>query len=84
MLEWVYRAAQRVDALARTDPEYQELAKQRLYLEDAYTALLDRLDEEDRELLLEYMDIVANMQYRMTQLAWHYGRMHPKKPPNEK
>ena len=79
MLEWVYRAAQRVDALARTDPEYQELAKQRLYLEDAYTALLDRLDEEDRELLLEYMDIVANMQYRMTQLAWHDGRLHPKR-----
>lgn len=79
MPEWVYRAAQRVDALARIDPEYQELAKQRLYLEDAYIALLDRLNEEDRELLLEYMDIVANMQYRMTQLAWQDGRLHPKR-----
>ena len=57
MLEWVYRTAERVDALARTDPEYQELAKRRLYLEDAYTALLEQLNEEDRELLLEYMDI---------------------------
>ena len=41
------------------------------------TALLDRLTEEDRELLLEYMDVVGNMQYRITQLAWLYGKLHP-------
>lgn len=74
VLEWVYRVAERVDALAKADPEYQELAAQRLHLEEAYNALLERLGAEDRELLLEYMDIVGNMQYRMTQLAWYYGK----------
>ena len=52
MLEWVLRIADRVDALAKGDPEY-------------------------RELLLEYMDVTANMQYRISQLAWLYGKHHP-------
>ena len=79
VLEWVDRVVDRVDELAKTDPVYQELAEQRLHLEGAFDALLDRLGGEDRELLLEYMDIVGNMQYSVTQLAWHYGRLHPKK-----
>ncbi len=79
MLEWVYRTVDRVDALAKADPEFQELAAQRQGMDGAYCALLDRLSEEDRELLLEYMDVLGNMQYRMTQLAWHYGRLHPKR-----
>lgn len=74
MLEWVYRTAERVDALAKSDPEYQELENQRRGLEGSYNELLDRLGESDRELFLEYMDVVGNMQYRMTQLAWYYGK----------
>lgn len=77
MLEWVYRAADQVDLLARMDTQYRELAQRRDALDGAYTDLLNRLSEEDRELLLEYMDVVGNMQYRMTQLAWLYGKLHP-------
>ena len=77
MLEWVMRAADRVDALVKADPEYQELNKQRKALEPDYEALLTRLSEKDRELLLEYMDVTGNMQYRKTQLAWLYGKLHP-------
>ena len=77
MLEWVLHAADQVDRIARSDPEYRELARQRSALDSAYNEILDRLSKEDRELLLEYMDIVGNMQYRITQLAWRYGRLHP-------
>lgn len=77
MLEWVYRIADRVDGLAKEDPEYRELARQRESLEGDFDALLDRLSEKDRELLLEYMDVVGNMQYRLSQLAWLYGKLHP-------
>lgn len=77
MLQWVYRIADRVDALAKADPEYRELVRRRDALDGAYTELLERLGEEDRELLLEYMEVVGNMQYRMTQLAWLYGKLHP-------
>lgn len=77
MLEWVYRVVDRVDAVAKADPEYRELDNQRRALEPDYEALLFRLSEEDRELLLEYMEITGNMQYRLTQLAWRYGTLHP-------
>ena len=77
MLEWVLRIADRVDAVAKGDPEYRELARQRIDLEPNYEALLDRLAPEDRELLLEHMDVTANMQYRISQLAWLYGKHHP-------
>ena len=77
MMEWIFRAADQVDRLAKTDMEYQELARQRAEPDGAYTDLLSRLHADDRELLLEYMDVVGNMQYRMTQLAWLYGKRHP-------
>ena len=77
MLEWVLRVVDRVDALADADPEYRELAAQRKRLEPDFDALLARLTPEDRELLLEYMDIVGDMQYRTTQIAWLYGKLHP-------
>ena len=76
VLEWVYRIADRVDALAAKDVEYRELEQQRKALERAYEGLLARLSEEDRELLLEYMDVVGNLQYRFAQLAWRYGTLH--------
>ncbi len=77
MLEWVLRIADRVDALGKADPVYRELARQRIDLEPEYEALLERMTPEDRELLLEYMDVVGNMQYRISQLAWRYGTLHP-------
>ena len=77
MLEWVLRIADRVDILAKADPEYQELSRQRLELEPEYESLLERMPLADRELLLEYMDVVGNMQYRFSQLAWLYGKLHP-------
>ena len=79
MLEWIYGTAERVDEFTNRDPEYQELARQQRWLVDDFEALLKRLQKDDRELLLEYMEVVGNMQYRKTQLAWQYGRLHPKK-----
>ena len=67
MLEWVYRVSEQVQKLADSDPEYRELTQRRL----------SRLSEADREFLLEYMDIAENQQYRFSQLAWRYGKLHP-------
>ena len=76
MLEWVWRASEQVQRLADMDSEYQELSHKRAELDEAFSALLSRLSPEDRDLLLEYMDIVGNLQYRFTQLAWRYGTLH--------
>lgn len=54
MLQWVYRIADRVDALAAKDTEYRELDRRR-----------------------KELDVTGNMQYRLTQLAWLYGKLHP-------
>ena len=74
MLEWVYRAAVAVDRQAKSDPVYQELAQRHRELVGDYEAFLERLSPEDRELVLEYTDVAGNMQYRLTQLAYFYGK----------
>ena len=74
MLEWVYRISEQVQLLANNDPEYQELTQQRLGMNEKFELLLSKLTEEDREFLLEYMDISENQQYRFSQLAWLYGK----------
>ena len=76
-MKWVFRVAERVDALAKADPEYCELAQQQALLVTAFESLVERMDPVDRELLLDYMDVVGNMQYRFSQLAWLYGKQHP-------
>ena len=76
-MKWVFRVAERVDALAKADPEYCELAQQQALLVTAFESLVERMDPVDRELLLDYMDVVGNMQYRFSQLAWLYGKLHP-------
>lgn len=76
MLEWVWRISEQVQQLANIDSEYRELAQKRYELDNDFSTLLSRLSEDDRELLLEYMDVVGNLQYRFAQLAWRYGTLH--------
>ena len=76
MLEWVYRVSEQVQLLANNDPEYRELTQHRLDMNAKFGKLLSRLSEEDREFLLEYMDITENQHYRFSQLAWLYGKQH--------
>ena len=76
MLEWVWRISEQVQQLANIDSEYRELAQKRSELDNDFSTLLSRLSEDDRELLLEYMDVVGNLQYRFAQLAWRYGTLH--------
>ena len=77
MLEWVTGAVDRIEAEARRDTEYRELMERQVELVPAFDALLARLGEADRELILEYMETAMNRQYRFSQLAWQYGRRHP-------
>lgn len=74
MLEWVFHAAEQVAASAESDPEFQDLARQQAELAPQYESLLERLSPRDRELILEYTDVLGNLQYRMTQLAYQFGK----------
>ena len=77
MLEWVTGVVDRIEAEARRDTEYRELMEHQVELVPAFDALLARLGEADRELILEYMETAMNRQYRFSQLAWQYERRHP-------
>ena len=76
MLEWVWNVSEQVQQLANMDSEYRELSQRRAELNEGFSALLSQLSEDDREFLLEYMDIADNQQYRFAQLAWRYGTLH--------
>lgn len=76
MLEWVYRVVEEVQREANIDPEYRELAQRRAELDRPFSDLLSRLSKDDRKLLLEYMDVAGDLQYRFSQLAWRYGKYH--------
>lgn len=76
MLEWVWRISEQVQQLANMDPVYRELAQKRSELDEGFSAILSQLREDDRELLLEYMAVADNLQYRYAQLAWRYGTLH--------
>ena len=77
MLEWVMGVVDRIEDEARRDPEYRGLMEHQVELVPDFDALLRRLSEDDRELILEYMETAMNRQYRFAQLAWRYGRRHP-------
>lgn len=83
MLEWVYHTVDRVEAEAKADPEYRELAARQAALAPAYESLLARLSRDDRELLLEYTDVMGNLQYRITQIAYRYGKREGQKNDDE-
>ena len=77
MIEWVMGVVDRIEEEARRDLEYRELTEHQVELVPAFDALLQRLSEDDRELILEYMETAMNRQYRFSQLAWRYGRRNP-------
>lgn len=76
MLEWVLRVSEQVQQLANKDPEYRALTQRRSALNREFEEFLSGLSEADRAFLLEYMDIAENQQYRFSQLAWLYGKLH--------
>ena len=78
MIEWVMGVVDRIEEEARRDLEYRELMAHQVELVPAFDALLQRLSEDDRELILEYMETAMNRQYRFSQIAWRYGRRHPR------
>ena len=71
MLDWVNHGADRVDERASVAPETQALVAALQKIEDAHAAILDKLSPEDRETILEYEDLITEIEYRKTQIAYY-------------
>lgn len=70
MDEWLKHGAEYVDALARSDWAYRQMLAQHETLVTQFDELMAALPEHQRELILEYLNLSLDMEYRKTQLAW--------------
>lgn len=74
MLDWINEGADRVDRAARLDPDVQALVEALRKVEDAHAAILAKLSPEDREIILEYEDLITEIEYHKTQIAYDLGK----------
>lgn len=70
MDKWIAGEADFLDALAQCDPVFLELRQQHDRLMPAFDRLMEDLPEEQRELVLEYLNLQLDMEARKTRLAW--------------
>lgn len=74
MLDWINEGADRVDRIARTDPDIQALVSALREVEDTHAAILAKLSPEEREIVLEYEDLITEIEYHKTQIAFELGK----------
>ena len=70
MDQWITHGADFVAALALNDPVFRELAEEHERLVPAFDRLMETLPEEQRELILEYLNIQLDMEAQKTRIAW--------------
>lgn len=70
MDKWVLYGADYVDALARHDPDYQKLLAQHELLVPKFDALMATLPWQQRELVLEYLNLALDLEYQKTRIAY--------------
>lgn len=68
----IYRLAE----LAKSDQYYQEYLSQLHTIEGSCQKILDTLSPQDREIVATYAVLIDEMEYRMAQLAYEYGKAH--------
>ena len=60
---------ERVHALAAKDPEYQQLQQQMAGLDLPFLAVLEKLEPEDRQVILDYIRALGASALRLTEIA---------------
>lgn len=71
---WTEYAEFQVTERAKADKHYQALLEQCLIAEKSYLRIVEKLSEQDRADVEHYLTICEEMQYRMAQLAYQFGR----------
>ena len=60
---------ERIHALAAEDPEYQRLLRQMAGLDLPFLAVLEKLEPEDRGVILDYIRTLGASALRLTEIA---------------
>ena len=71
MDKWTFIGMRQVEELTQADPDYRKLLAEHEKLLPAFEALLAKLSYEDRELVLEYVNLQIDLQYQETRIAYH-------------
>ena len=74
MNEWEHWAMDMVTEIAARDKAFLELKEEHDALVDRFERLLESLKEDDRELILDYLNISGDLDYRRAQIAFDVGR----------
>ena len=75
--EWNDYAHQRVIDLAKQDADYQQLLGRCEELSPEYLRILHSLSPEQQQILEEYISCCEEMEYRLAQLAYDFGKRDP-------
>lgn len=70
MDNWILYGADHIDELALQDPVFQEMWKRHDPLAEQFDELMERLLEEQRELILEYLNLALDMEARKNRIAY--------------
>ena len=60
---------ERIHALAATDPEYQRLQGQMAGLDLPFLAALEKLEQKDRAVIMDYIRTLGASALRLTEIA---------------
>ena len=74
MQDWIFWAMDRVEQIANQDPAFLESKAEHDAIVEDFENLVKSLPEEDRELLLSYMDVSGDLDLRRCQIAFQLGK----------
>jgi hypothetical protein len=74
MQEWADVAYGQIMEQAKTDALYCQRLGACRKLEPAYLAVLDKLDTEDQAALEAYISACEELEHRLAQLAYEFGK----------
>ena len=72
--EWNDYAREHVIKMAKKDADYQQLLDQCNDLTPEYLSICEELTPEQQEILDRYISCCEEMEYRMAQLAYEFGK----------
>lgn len=73
MDDWIRYGADLVDEVARHDPVFCRMAREQELLVGRFDRLMESLPQDQRELILDYLNLQMDMEARKTCLVWTCG-----------
>lgn len=67
---WAYGGFDLVEEQVQKDPDFQALAAEHEALAPKFEALLASLPQQQRELILEYLNLAVDLEYQRVRIAY--------------